>query len=80
MRWNESGRGAVAVEGSPPFAAAFSHETLPYLPHQDVSFVPFAVCVLKQTRLFMQNRLLQPKVMQRKHWGHATDGVQFSCN
>lgn len=63
-----------------PLAAAFSHETQLYLPHQDVSFVPFAVCVLKQTRLFMQNRLLQHKVMQHKHWGHATDGVQFSCN
>lgn len=63
-----------------PFAAAFSHEAQLYLPHHDVSFVPFAVCVLKQTRLFMQNRLLQHKVMQCKHWGHATNGVQFSCN
>lgn len=63
-----------------PFAAAFSPKMQLYLPHQDVSFVPFAVCVLKQTRLFMQNRLLQHKVMQCKHWGHATNGVQFFCN
>lgn len=70
----------VVLSVFPPFAAAFSHETQPYLAHRDVSFVPFAVCVLKQTRLFMQNRLLQHKVMQCTYWGHATDGVQFSCN